>query len=237
VTEIQLAPRDDTDALAARFAARGRVQVPDVLRPADAQRLHDALVSGAPWNLFIIHDGPKVMPLAQWQAMSAGERQSVEQGIAIAARDCFEARFLNLPLTETGEPYPGLIPELEALVRFVNSAPFLDFMRAVTGQAHIAFADCQATTYRAGDFLHRHSDEVPGKNRIAAYVLGLTPRWRPEWGGLLSFVAPDGQIAEAWTPAFNTLNLLRVPQDHFVSEVASFVDSPRLAATGWLRHR
>jgi Rps23 Pro-64 3,4-dihydroxylase Tpa1-like proline 4-hydroxylase len=28
---------------------------------------------------------------------------------------------------------------------------------------------------------------VAGKNRVAAYVLNLTPRWRVEWGGLLMF--------------------------------------------------
>lgn len=237
VTEIQLAPREDTDALAARFAETGRVQISDLLREADSRRLHDALTDVASWNLFVIHGGPKAMPLARWREMPAVERQSIDDALAAGARARFAARFLNLPLTETGEPFPGLSAELAALVRFLNAAPFLDFMRAVTGQAQIAFADGQATSYRAGDFLHRHSDEVPGKNRIAAYVLGLTPLWQPEWGGLLNFVRPDGKVSEAWTPAFNALNVLRVPQDHFVSQVAAFVDVPRLAVTGWLRHR
>lgn len=234
---MELAPRTDTQALAARFAQAGRVQIPGLLRQADAVRLHGALVERTPWNLFVIHDGPRSMPLAQWQAMSPAERRDVDRQIAAAARTRFEARFLNWPLTETGEPDAGLIPELEALVRFLNGEDFLGFMRAVTGDGRIAYADGQATCYRPDDFLHRHTDHVPGKNRIAAYVLNLTPRWQPEWGGLLNFMGPGGQVEEAWVPAFNTLNVLRVPQDHFVGAVAGFVDEPRLAVTGWVRHR
>lgn len=234
---IQLAPRNDTEALAATFAREGRVRIPNILRNDDAQRLNDVLMQRTPWNLFVIHDGPRVMPMVQWQAMSPVERCDIDSQIDAAARERFEARFLNLPMTETGEPFPGLSAEMDGLVRFLNGEAFLNFMRAVTARADIDYADGQATCYRAGDFLHRHSDHVPGKNRIAAYVLNLTPRWQPEWGGLLNFVRPDGQVGEAWVPAFNTLNLLRVPQDHFVGSVAGFVNTPRLAVTGWLRHR
>jgi len=237
MSAIALAPRTDTDALAARFARTGRLQIPNILREADAVRLQEVLARRTPWNLFIIHDGPKGMPLVHWQNMPAGERKFIDDQMAVAARDRFEARFLQWPLTETGDPFPGLVPELNDLVAFLNSEPFLSFMRAVTGSARIAFADAQATCYRANDYLHRHSDEVPGKNRIAAYVLNLTRRWQPEWGGLLNFVGKDGQVEEAWVPSFNTLNMLRVPQDHFVGAVAGFVEAPRLAVTGWLRHR
>jgi SM-20-related protein len=237
MSNIALAPRTDTDTLAAQFAETGRLRIPGLLREADATRLHDALARRTPWNLFILHDGPKVMPLAHWQALPAAERKFIDDQMAVAARDKFEARFLQCPLTETGEPFAGLIPELDALARFLNDEPFLSFMRAVTGSAAIAFADAQATCYRANDSLHRHTDEVPGKNRIVAYVLNLTPRWQPEWGGLLNFMAPNGQVDEAWVPSFNTLNLLRVPQNHFVGSVAGFVEAPRLAVTGWLRHR
>jgi len=48
---------------------------------------------------------------------------------------------------------------------------------------------------------------------------------------------PGGHVDEAYVPAWNALNLLKVPQDHFVSQVASFVDVGRFAVTGWVRHR
>jgi SM-20-related protein len=237
MVEITLAPHHDAAVYARAFAAAGRVHIPGFLREEDARRLHETLVKRTPWNVFVIHDGPKIMPLAHWQGMNPAERKDVDDQIAAAARLRFEARFLNWPLSETGAPFPGLAPELDALTHFLNGETFLAFTRAVTGNGAIAFADAQASCYRAGDFLHRHSDEVSGKNRIAAYVLNLTPRWQPEWGGLLNFMRPDGHVDEAYVPAWNALNLLKVPQDHFVSQVASFVDVGRFAVTGWVRHR
>ena len=66
-------------------------------------------------------------------------------------------------------------------------------------------------------------------------MLNLTPGWRIEWGGLLLFHDEDGHVAEGYAPKFNSLNIFRVPQWHSVSQVASYVDQPRLAITGWIR--
>ena len=76
---------------------------------------------------------------------------------------------------------------------------------------------------------------IDGKGRIAAYVLNLTPQWRPEWGGLLLFPGSDGAQAEAFVPGFNRLSLLRVPQQHCVTEVSRAAAFRRYAITGWLR--
>ncbi len=52
--------------------------------------------------------------------------------------------------------------------------------------------------------------------RIAAYVLNMTPQWRPDWGGALLFSDRPGHISEGYLPAFNALNLFSVPQEHLV---------------------
>ena len=36
-------------------------------------------------------------------------------------------------------------------------------------------------------FSHKHDDSALGKNRLAGYVLNLTPAWNPNWGGALQF--------------------------------------------------
>ena len=72
-------------------------------------------------------------------------------------------------------------------------------------------------------------------NRIAAFVVNLTPDWSADLGGLLMFTGADGHLEEAFTPKFNTLSLFRVPQPHAVSAVAPFARGARLAVTGWLR--
>ena len=93
----------------------------------------------------------------------------------------------------------------------------------------------QATRFDPGHFLTCHDDSVEGKNRLFAYVLNLSQVWRPDWGGSLQFFNSEGNVEEAYTPAFNTLNMFRVPADHSVGIVAPFAGASRYSITGWLR--
>ena len=74
-----------------------------------------------------------------------------------------------------------------------------------------------------------------GKDRIAAYVFGMTPRWRPEWGGLLLFHGENEASVSGNVPRYNTLDLFKVPQRHSVSIVTPAAPTRRYAITGWLR--
>ena len=97
--------------------------------------------------------------------------------------------------------------------------------------------DAQATRYRPGHFLTQHDDHAEGKDRLFAYVLNLTPQWIADWGGLLMFLTDDGHVAAAYTPRWNALNILKVPQPHAVSVVAPFARGARHSITGWIRSR
>lgn len=46
-------------------------------------------------------------------------------------------------------------------------------------------------------FVTEHDDDVAGKQRLAAYVFGFTPQWRPDWGGVLQFIDSNGHIPKA----------------------------------------
>jgi Rps23 Pro-64 3,4-dihydroxylase Tpa1-like proline 4-hydroxylase len=117
----------------------------------------------------------------------------------------------------------------------MSSGDVRDFLRVVTGAEDIQYADAQATAYSPGDFLTGHDDAVTGKSRRAAYVFGLTPMWRLEWGGLLLFHGSDGNVERGLVPAFNSLNLFAVPRMHSVSEVTRAAAYRRYSITGWLR--
>jgi Rps23 Pro-64 3,4-dihydroxylase Tpa1-like proline 4-hydroxylase len=119
--------------------------------------------------------------------------------------------------------------------RELNSKEGIAFLRALTGDDNVRYADAQATRYRPGHFLTTHTDQHDSKGRLYAYVLNLTPSWLPDWGGLLQFHADDGHIAEAYTPRWNALNVFKVPRKHAVSFVAPFAAAHRLSITGWLR--
>jgi SM-20-related protein len=117
----------------------------------------------------------------------------------------------------------------------MQSEPMIDLLRAITGFGGLAFTDGQATAYGTGDFLTGHDDDVAGKNRVAAYVYGLTPHWRVEYGGVLLFHGEADRTVEGLAPRFNTLDLFAVPQRHSVSMVTPSAPHRRYAVTGWLR--
>ncbi|HEY0053572.1 MAG TPA: 2OG-Fe(II) oxygenase family protein, partial [Caulobacteraceae bacterium] len=97
------------------------------------------------------------------------------------------------------------------------------------------YCDVMATRYLPGHFLTAHDDHADGQDRLFAYVLNLTGRWRADWGGMLLFLDEEDHVAEGYMPAFNSLNIFRVPQRHAVALVAPYADGPRLAITGWIR--
>ena len=121
------------------------------------------------------------------------------------------------------------------LIEFLNSSAFIGSDRRLTGDSSIALVDANATLYEPGHFLTRHDDAVDGKNRVAAYVLNLTPVWSADWGGILNFHAGDGHVIEGYVPTFNALNVFRVPQMHGVSYVTPFAVAGRFSVSGWFR--
>jgi Rps23 Pro-64 3,4-dihydroxylase Tpa1-like proline 4-hydroxylase len=123
---------------------------------------------------------------------------------------------------------------LTEFAELMQSPEMLDLLEAITGQRG-SFTDGHATAYGPGDFLTGHDDDVKGKNRLAAYVYGLTKGWRIEWGGLLLFHGPHERTASGMAPRFNTLDLFSVPQQHSVTMVTPAAPHRRYAVTGWLR--
>jgi len=235
---IRLAAGHDIEAYARVFQRAHRIHIAQFLNTEDALRLHKTLVADTPWQLTAIQGQYfSDTPEPELQSLPAEERARLEAELHdFAARD-FAGRYSTCRLSEQGELYQGSAPELVALTRFLNGPAFLDLVRRVTGRTDIDFADAQATRYGPGDFLHPHFDRRPDKKRAMAYVLNLTPKWRVEWGGLLGFIGPDNHLTEAYTPAWNALNLLDVNELHYVSCVAPFAPQLRYSITGWLRSR
>jgi SM-20-related protein len=239
---LALDPKLDLAALAATFAGAGRIHVPGFLAEPDAKAVAEALAApDFPWAKSLIVKGVAYdAELSAWDDMPADQRLVFDAAVNDGARTGFQYRFDAWRLSdrrEAGEAAGGPLAPVEAVWDLLNSEAFLGFIRDLTGDPRPEFCDAQATRYRPGDFLTVHSDAIDGKNRLYAYVLNFTPRWRADWGGLLAFIDRDGHVAEAYTPRFNALNLFRVPQDHAVTLVAPFAGAERLAITGWVRTR
>jgi Rps23 Pro-64 3,4-dihydroxylase Tpa1-like proline 4-hydroxylase len=233
---VRLNPRLDPELIARVFRASGRVHVPDIFDEATAVLIHRSLAEETRWRLVLCDaGGHQELAVPALSGLPEDERRDWLARVHRAAERGFSYCYSTFRLFENYVNGWHRDSYLMRVLEFLNAPVFLDFARRITGDARIRFADGQATLYRAGDFLTRHDDEVEGRHRVAAYVLGFTRDWMTEWGGLLAFPDRHGHLSEAFVPTFNSLNLFRVPMLHAVTQVASFAAAPRYSITGWLR--
>jgi len=233
-TPYRLDPALDRAALRSAYDQEGRVRVHGLLEEG-AVELYEHFLAREDW-IHVINLENDVLELdpaakaaldpAAWAAIEAAAQERVRSG--------FQYRYEALRVPDDDE-FDALEDPLADFARLMQNEAMLDFLRDVTGHDALAFTDGQATAYGVGDFLTGHDDDVEGKDRLAAYVYGLTPHWRVEYGGLLLFHGPHERTVAGNTPRFNTLDLFRVPQQHSVSLVAPAAPHRRFAVTGWLR--
>jgi len=235
---FRLNPALDGIALARAFAAERRVQIRDFLHPDDAAAFHAECRAREDWRQ-IVNSGDKVYDLdrAARAALSAEQREALDQAVYAGAREGFQHRYEAIRVPDGRAEREASDDPFAKFALWLSHGEARDFLRAVVGRPEMDFADAQATAYGPGDFLTGHDDAVEGKDRLAAYVFGLTRQWRAEWGGLLLFHDAEGDIEHGLTPRFNTLNLFAVPQLHSVSMVTRAAPFRRYAVTGWLRSR
>ncbi|TRW14203.1 2OG-Fe(II) oxygenase [Glacieibacterium frigidum] len=227
-------PRLDAATAHRVFAETGHVRLTPFLTDAVAATLHTQLRGREDWRQ-VVNSGDKVFELsrADRAAMKPEQLAALDAAVMAGAREGFQYRYETIRLpdgdaADIGEP-------LAAVTRSLSEGAGLAMLRQIVG-APIDFADGQATAYSPGDFLTGHDDAVSGKQRHAAYVMGLTPTWRVEWGGLLLFHEPGNKVTGV-SPGYNSLDLFAVPRLHSVTQVTAAAAFRRYAVTGWLRSR
>ncbi|MBP8073105.1 MAG: 2OG-Fe(II) oxygenase, partial [Brevundimonas sp.] len=145
------------------------------------------------------------LPLSGRDAAEPGKQAWIDaarvDGTDARMQYIFDTRRLDL------EPDDSPRDAVSEVLDLLNGEDFIAFVRRVTGDDRIDFADAQATRYRPGHVLTGHDDAAEGKNRLYAYVLNLTRDWRADWGGVLAFEGADGHIEQGFAPAFNALNI------------------------------
>jgi hypothetical protein len=236
--QFALAPSLDVAALSAMFARNGRLQIVDFLEEGSAKALYGALAGSAAWRL-AANRGEQVIDFTPETTANWGPEgwSKLQRAVAMGGRFGFQFLYevIRLPKPDSAQPAEPVLPLLAAFADFMSSPAVVAFLRAVTGDETIGFADAHASRYSPGHFLSTHDDRIVSQGRRAAYSLNLTPEWRPDWGGLLLFYDTAGNVVRGYTPGFNILNLFAVPQAHSVSYVTPLAGAPRYAVTGWLR--
>ncbi len=235
-TSATLAERSDLVELQGKFTRDGRLRIPGILDEAFAAELHAVVSSWTQWILVTILGGQhRNLDAAQMSLLDPVKKAEFEGLVAAHARSGFQYLFDRYPLYDPEFSAPDPHPVLCRFRDLLKDGPLLDLVRRITGFDAIAFGDGQVTRYRNGHFLTQHTDYADGKNRVVAYVLGLTPSWSADFGGQLQFLDQEGSVEEVYVPTFNSLCLFKVPRPHLVSVVAPFVTASRLSITGWFR--
>ena len=234
--EIQLNPDLDVAALKAAFSKDQKLSIPDILVPEAAKRLHLCLTDEIAWNMTYNDDqGEQHLFASKLQTMTPQERAQLRQKVNRRARaGKFQFLFGSFAIEDAYKEKLINDMYIARFYEFVNSEVFLTFMREITGFQTITRTTQQATAYGPGHFLTDHNDFEPGKSRKVAYVFGLTPDWKTEWGGILEFIDKAGKTTSGLVPAFNTLNFFSVPRRHVVTQVATYAPKVRYSITGWL---
>ncbi len=234
---ISLSSDLDVPALKTAFGASGRrIRIANILTPESAAAVATVLENETRWRTTVAAGGEYFeLPLDGTRAVDAGKQSWLDgarvDGDSPLTQYIFDTRRLDRREFEGQTTYDAA----DAVFDFLNTAPFLDLVRAITGDDRVELADAQASRYRPGHVLTAHNDVAAGLNRLYGYVLNFSREWRADWGGNLVFYGPDGQIQHGWVPGFNVLNLFAVPTRHAVTQVVSFAPRHRLSIVGWVR--
>jgi SM-20-related protein len=212
------------------FLENGIVRINNFLESEDASLLSDFVRSQVEFtNAFFIDNENKEASDKQIGELSAEQRRSLYMSIYQNAAQGVGFLYGRQKINDTSDE------PLKELLSRLNESSTLSLISAITSQSSISHADGQVTRYRVGDFLTRHVDDIPGETREIAYVLGLSPQWHADWGGLLQQYSLDGTPEKSWAPAFNTLTIFNVKKVHSVTSIAPFAPESRYSITGWFR--
>lgn len=231
---LSLGPTLDP-ALTARYREKKRLHLPDFLAADDALRVRAELLR-TPWST-VFNENDRVHRIGPDDAARLSQAQvtAMMRGIGERAADRFQFLYQYDPIFVRyfADRHPWM-PIFE-FYEFLNSPAMLHFLRELTGEPSILWADAQATLFRPGHFLKAHNDLKREEKRVAAYVMNFSQGWQKDWGGYLQFFDEAGNVELGLKPSFNAINLFTVPADHSVEMVATYAAGDRLAITGWLR--
>ena len=238
MTDITLSLREDHDiaAYAETYARDGVIRIPNLFPAETAEAIYQILTRATPWHL--VHSDEmgdhKYYRPQEWNDKPHAEKQQILQNTLKRAQDGFAYLYFCYPMIDAYLEKRDPNWQLHRLTEFMNSDEMLDFTRTITGETTVKKHDAQATHYSRGHFLNVHDDTGASAERRAAYVMGFSKNWRPDWGGHLMFM--DGNdFSQGFSPTFNSLTLFRVPRSHIVTQVTNFAGAGRFSVTGWLR--
>lgn len=212
------------------FSANGIVRINDFIEEGDINTLSAFVKEGVQYhNAFFINNENKEATDEEIAKLQPEERRSLYMNIYQNASQGVGFLYGRHKVSDNS---PALLVDT---LKSLNETETREFIKAICGTHSLTHVDGQVTRYRVGDFLTRHNDDVPGETREIAYVLGLSPQWHPDWGGLLQLYSNDGTPQKSWSPQYNSLTIFDVKKVHSVTSITPFSPQSRYSITGWFR--
>lgn len=229
--------RHCSEILARSFYGIKRLQIPNFLEPGLAKQLYRDMSSALEWNTFLTAGGRKYLARADMR-----EQHSADQDDEINRRAHENAKTGGFSCVyDVGIQNPGIEdPEIADLIlpdflRFLESARFLNFLRLSFDLIDATNVDVEVQRFRPGHFVSYHRAQCPPQavDRCRAiFQYNLTPEWKVDWGGLLTFRGDDGTTIVSYPPNFNTLDVFACPQGHWTTLVTPFSSGHRFTIVG-----
>ena len=245
--QFELNPELNVEKLSEEFKKSGRVRALHFLQPACADALYQHLRHNVAWRTFLVaneqllgtqpgepvgvslEEDKEILDCAYDGARKGGFAY-VHDADRLFPED--EADYVPDTAAPRAPPADLVLAQFEG---FLNAPAVRDFIRAVTGLQESGGISSQATRFRPGHFVGFHSGTWSAdktRKRRAVFSLGLTPDWKPEWGGAQEFRADDQGTAQSFIPCFNSLEISGFPMGYWISAVAPFAEVPRFAISG-----
>lgn len=220
----------ERQSLSRAFRRKGRVQIPAILRPGDAQALYQCLSERTQWGL-LVGSGPGIdqnyVSPEQCKIFTDAQHRTLHR-MAHAFRRRSGSHLMGVRLI--GHDAFERANDSSLLARFtdwLNSRAFLNFIRDITGAPDIHHVTVQAMRFGADHFASYHADATAGDHQRATCVFGLSPAWQRSWGGLLQFANRHGKLQDEFIPRFNSMIVFEPSMRHAVSLVTRQAQIPR----------
>lgn len=234
--QLRLNPAIDPAPYARAYAESKVVQIADLFEEEIAAALEKVLMA-LPWRLVCQNEFRETILLTQAElaAMSPEARRKLEDGIRERAAVNFGGTYYAYPMIEAAQKGWDPGHPIHALTLFLNSPEFREFAQVLIGHPSLTKIDAHASNYQRGHYLTRHIDDGARFERRAAYTIGFSRNWQPDWGGLLVFLDDKRDVERGLLPRFNTLTVFDGLKLHSVTSVSTFAPQPRLSIAGWFR--
>ena len=231
---LRLNPALDLKAAAAAYKRDKFVQIPNLFEDDVAAAVEEAILA-SPWRLICQDDDNNLLLITpeQYRDMPAPQRAHLERGIMDRASRNIGYTYHAYPMIQAIKNGWDPNHPIHALTHFLNGPEFMALGREIIGEEQLTKVDALATKYQRGHYLTRHIDD--GGHRRAAYTIGFSHDWQPDWGGLLLFLDQKQDVISGHLPRWNTLTIFDGLKLHTVTAISQFALRPRVSIAGWYR--